>query len=100
MTFKEKLEKFKRERVGFRVSSEEIAEELTKVFERNHIKPREGGSLADVTVYAWRYAKEDSYVTYNYHKGEHKLSYGRTFLSGSELVILDVTLEELKAYNG
>ena len=100
MTFEEKLNKFKSERVGFRVGSEEIAKELAKVFKRNHMKPREGRSPADVTGYAWRYIKDNSYVTYNYRKGEHKLSCGRTFLSGSELKILDVTLEELKVYNG
>lgn len=37
MTFQEKLEKFKRGEVGFRVDSQEVSDGLTKVFEKENM---------------------------------------------------------------
>ena len=104
MTFEEKLEKFKSERVGFRVSPEGIADGLAKVFTKESMVNRNGSSpkrtleccLTGNTEYPGV-----PYVAYNYTEGEHKLSYGTDdFIGEAPIVLLNVTLEELKAYNG
>ena len=62
MKFKDKLEKFKTERVGFHVDTKEIADELQKVFDREKLNNHEG-----IMEIAWRrYGKtKDLYVSYN-----------------------------------
>ena len=99
MTFEEKLKKFKCERVGFIVNSEKIAKELLRVFTKEHMEARNDNVIETMSE-TWEGQDNDYYVTYNYHEGEHKLSYGEILLSGRTLELLDVTLEELKAYNG
>ena len=103
MTFKEKLEKFKSERVGFRVSSEEIADELAKVLDADdRFKDSEGCSWEALCDFARVAYGNKAYVAYD---GSRSV-YGCTdHIDGRELKIdianlLDVTLEELKAYNG
>lgn len=101
MTFEEKLEKFKSERVGFFVKSEDVAKELTKTFTKEGMKGRDGCSPDDVLhdcLVCSNIYREDYYVAYNYHKNERKLSFGTIDNYAPE--IIDVTLEELKAYNG
>ena len=101
MTFEEKFRKFKLERVGFFVKSEEVAKELAKTFAKEGMKGRDGRSpddvLHDCLVYSDRY-RVDYYVAYNYHKNERKLSFGT--IDSYALELLDVTLEEIKEYNG
>lgn len=97
MKFKDKLEKFKTERVGFHVDTKEIADELQKVFDKEKLESYEG-----VMDEAWGdYGnKRDFYISYNYYSGP-KLAYG---ICGSRYDTLDeimpITLEELKEYNG
>ena len=104
MTFEEKLEKFKSERVGFRVSSEGVAKELAKVFTKENMKDRGGDTPSDALKYClteyWEYPGVP-YIAYNYTEGEHELSYGTDdFTDEAPIDLLDVTLEELKEYNG
>lgn len=102
MTFEEKLEKFKSERVGFLVKSREIADELAKVLIKEGMKGRGNwpvyltlkGCLTDNKEYPGT-----PYVTYNYFLGEHKLSYGTDDCLDEPMEIIDVTLEELNKYN-
>ena len=104
MTFKEKLEKFKSERVGFRVSSEDIADELAKVFTKEGMVDRDGSSPAQtLEFYLTKYKEYPGvpYIAYNYIEGEHMLSHGTDdFTDEAPIDLLDVTLEELKEYNG
>lgn len=99
-TFQQKLDRFKSEPVGFLVKSKEIADELARVFEREGMKPRGRCTTMAVAMRSiWGYAKESSYVTYNYRGDRHKLSGGNTGYSGTNLdELLDVTLDELKEY--
>ena len=96
MTFPQKLEKFKTERVGFHVDTKEIADELQKVFDKEKLN----GSKRTMDE-AWdSYGNyKDFYVTYNYGS-DRKLRYG---VCGSRYdtlnEILPITLEELKEYN-
>ena len=104
MTFKEKLEKFKSERVGFRVSSEDIADELAKVFTKEGMVDRNGSSPTQtLEFYLTEYKGYPGvpYIVYNYIEGEHMLSHGTDdFIDEAPIDLLDVTLEELKAYKG
>ena len=104
VTFEEKLEKFKSERVGFRVSSEDIADELAKVFTKEGMVDRDGSSPTHALEYCLTEHTEYPgvpYIAYNYNKGEHELSYGTDdFTDEAPIDLLDVTLEELKEYNG
>ena len=104
MTFKDKFEKFKSERVGFRVDSEGVAKELAKVFTKEGMANREGLSPAHTLEFCltenWEYPGVP-YIAYNYTEDEHKLSYGTDdFIDEDPIDLLDVTLEELKEYNG
>lgn len=104
MTFEEKLEKFKSERVGFRVGSEDIAKELAKVFTKENTIDRNGLSPTHTLELCLTRNTEYPgvpYVAYNYTEGEHELSYGTDdFTDEDPIDLLDVTLEELKEYNG
>lgn len=96
MTFPQKLEKFKTERVGFHVDTKEIADELQKVFDKEELVMHGG-----VMRRAWKtYGAEGGlYVSYNYF-GAPGLGYGMYKGSGKNLnEILPITLEELKEYN-
>lgn len=104
MTFEEKLEGFKRDRVGFRVSSEWIADELAKVFTKECMVDRDGSSpMQTLEFYLTEYEEYPGvpYIAYNYIDGEHMLSHGTDDFTDEEPIeLLDVTLKELKAYNG
>lgn len=96
MKFKDKLEKFKTERVGFHVDTKEIADELQKVFDKEKLNGSKG-TMDEAWDSYGNY--RDFYVTYNY-KSDHRLRYG---VCGSRYdtlnEILPITLEELKEYN-
>lgn len=102
ITFQQKLDRFKREPIGFLVKSKEIADELAKVFEREGMECYVSKSTSEFMVRAWdSYGKEGKlYVSYNY-PGEHRsLSYGLSNSAGKNLnELIDITLEELKSYN-
>jgi hypothetical protein len=97
MTFPQKLEKFKRERVGFHVDTKEIADELQKVFDKGKLKMHK-----DVTKRAWETFGNTGklYVSYNYFNYP-RVGFGLCNRTGVNLdEILPITLEELKEYNG
>ena len=101
-TFQQKLDRFKREPIGFLVKSKEIADELAKVFEREGMESCTGKTAEEFMEVAWGDCGIDCnlYVAYNFPKRENGLSYGISDLSGEKLdELLDITLEELKSYN-
>lgn len=100
-TFQQKLDRFKREPIGFLVKSKEIADELAKVFTREGMVVRGGRKTIAETMDEIIGARGiNAYVTYNYFKSEHKLSYGLSNDLGRNLdELLDITIEELKSYN-
>ena len=96
MKFKDKLEKFKTERVGFHVDTKEVADELQKVFDREKLVMRGGVMRRARETYG---TEGGLYVSYNYF-GAPGLGYGMCKGSGENLKeILPITLEELKEYN-
>ena len=102
ITFQQKLDRFKREPIGFLVKSKEIADELAKVFEREGMESCTGKTAEEFMEVAWGDCGIDCnlYVAYNFPKRENGLSYGMSDLSGEKLdELLDITLEELKSYN-
>ena len=102
LAFQQKLDRFKREPIGFLVKSKEIADEIAKVFTKEGMVG-EMGSSADDIMYSCLNDNGDSstpWVSYNYTDGARGLSYGLSDRSGKNLrEILDITLEELKSYN-
>ena len=96
MKFKDKLEKFKTERVGFHVDTKEIADELQKVFDKEKLVMHGGVMRRARETYD---TEGGLYVSYNYF-GAPGLGYGMYKGSGKNLnEILPITLEELKEYN-
>ena len=53
MTLEEKLESFKRDRVGFHVSSREVAELLGETLGRIGIHGNDGSTAHDAVMLAW-----------------------------------------------
>ena len=102
LTFQQKLDRFLKEPVGLLVKSKEIADELAKVFERNHIKTWSGRSVKEFMTTALNNANSypgDTYVCYNVEGHEGNLMYGTSdFTLEDERGIIDVTLDELKEY--
>lgn len=103
MTFEEKLEKFKSERVGFRVSSEEIADELAKILDGDdRFNDSDGCSWETLCGLARSDHENKAYIAYD---GSRSIYGSTNEIDGCELQmdiveLLDVTLRELKKYNG
>ena len=106
MTFKEKLEKFLNEPVGFRLKSEEIAEELAKVLDGDdRFKDVDGWAWESLCSSARDVHGNKGYISYD--NQEHRSQYGSTdgddcdYGIGVEVPeLLNITLRELKKYNG
>ena len=97
MTFKEKLEKFLEEPVGFRLKSKEIAEELAKVLDGDdRFRDVEGWGWEALCDKAWNVFGDKALVVYDAASN----FYGHTDAIGDMIRPVDVTLEELKEYNG
>ena len=96
MTLEEKLEKFLEGPIGFRLKSEEITDELAKVLD--------GDDRFKDKDWAWKELCSDARKRY----GDKALIaydatgnfYGSTYTIGDMIDPVDVTLDELKAYNG
>ena len=104
MTIQEKINRFLEGNVGIRVETEEIAEELARVFTKLNLRANSGCSSEELMKIAWDDcgSDEDLYVSYRAtdlwrtYKG---LAYGTIGYSGKFLDdILEVTLEELKEF--
>ena len=103
IAFQQKLDRFKREPIGFLVKSKEIADELVKVFEREGMEKNKGDIrryLEEALRDANRYPG-DAYVVYNSAQ-EATITHGTSDFMGEtnkSRELLDITLEELKSYN-
>jgi hypothetical protein len=100
MTFADKLKKFKSERVGFKVETEEIAKGLAEVFQMEGLLSSIGLSPVELMNVAWEeYSNDDLWVAANYPGDTVELSYGTCKKSGKYLdSILSVTSQELQRY--
>ena len=104
MTFEEKLEKFLKEPVGFRLKSEEIAKELAKVLDGDD-------RFRDVDGWEWDELCDEARTEYgnkayvSYDNMENRSYYGSTDGDDDDTDVeapelLNITLRELKKYNG
>ena len=101
MTLEEKLESFKRDRVGFHVSSREVAELLGETLERIGIHGNAGSTAHDAVILAWEDHAEDTWLSVNFPYDRWTFCYGSRGLTGNYLKeIYEVTKEELEEYLG
>ena len=101
MTLEEKLESFKRDRVGFHVGSHEVAELLGETLGRIGIHGNAGSNAHDAVMLAWEDHAEDTWVSVNIPRFCGIFCDGSRSYSGSYLKeIYEVTKEELEEYLG
>ena len=101
MTLEEKLESFKRDRVGLHVSSRDIAELLGETLERIGIHGNAGSTAHDAVMLAWEDHGEDAWVSVNFPYVRGTFCDGSRGVSGGYLKeIYEVTKEELEEYLG
>ena len=101
MTLEEKLESFKRDRVGFHVSSREVAELLGEALGRIGIHGNDGSIAHDAVMLAWEDHAEDAWVSVNFPYVRGAFCDGSRGLTGNYLKkIYEVTKEELEEYLG
>ena len=99
MTLEEKLESFKRDRVGFHVSSREVAELLGETLGRIGIHGNAGSTAHDAVMLAWEDHAEDTWVSVNFPWCRGTFCDGSRGLTGHHLKeIYEVTVEELEEY--
>ena len=101
MTLEEKLESFKRDRVGFHVSSREVAELLGETLGRIGIHGNAGSTAHDAVMLSWEDHAEDTWVSVNFPYVRGTFCDGSRECSGNYLKeIYEVTVEELEEYLG
>ena len=101
MTLEEKLESFKRDRVGFHVSSREVAELLGETLGRIGIHGNAGSTAHDAVMLSWEDHAEDTWVSVNFPYVRGTFCDGSRECSGNYLKeIYEVTKEELEEYLG
>ena len=101
MTLEEKLESFKRDRVGFHVSSREVAELLGEALDRIGIHGNAGSTAHDAVMLAWEDHAKDTWVSVNFPYVRGTFCDGSRSYSGSYLKeIYEVTKGELEEYLG
>lgn len=101
MTLEEKLENFKHDRVGFHVSSREVAELLGETLGRIGIHGNAGSTAHDAVMLSWEDHAEDTWVFVNSPYDRGTFCDGSRSYSGNYLKeIYEVTVEELKEYLG
>ena len=101
MTLEEKLESFKRDRVGLHVGSREIAELLGETLGRIGIHGNAGSTAHDAVMLAWEDYAEDAWVSVNFPCIRGTFCDGSRSYSGHYLKeIYEVTKEELEEYLG
>lgn len=101
MTLEEKLESFKRDRVGLHVSSREVAELLGETLGRIGIHGNAGSTAHDAVMLAWEDHAEDTWVSVNFPAYRERILDGSIRYSGHYLKeIYEVTKEELEEYLG
>lgn len=102
-TFQQKLDRFKREPIGFLVKSKEIADELAKVLEGEGLEKNKGDirECLEEALDEAKFFSGDAYIVYNASQG-NTVTHGTSDFEGEEdksRELLDITLEELKSYN-
>ena len=103
MTFEEKLEKFLKEPVGFRLKSEEIAKELAKTLDGdNRFRDADGWEWEDLCGEARTEYGNKAYISYD--NMENRSHYCSTDGDDDDTDVgvpelLNITLRELKKYN-
>ena len=101
MTLEEKLESFKRDRVGLHVSSREVAELLGETLDRIGIHGNAGSTAHDAVMLSWEDHAEDTWVSVNFPYARGTFCGGSRGYSGHYLKeIYEVTKEELEEYLG
>ena len=101
MTLEEKLESFKCDRMGFHVSSREVAELLGETLDRIGIHGNAGSTAHDAVMLAWEDHAEDTWVSVNIPWCRGTFCDGSRGCSGLYLKeIYEVTVEELEEYLG
>ena len=101
MTLGEKLESFKCDRVGFHVSSREIAELLGEALGRIGIHGNAGSTAHDAVMLSWEDHAEDTWISVNFPYARGTFCDGSRGYSGHYLKeIYEVTKEELEEYLG
>ena len=101
MTLEEKLESFKRDRVGLHVSSREVAELLGETLGRIGIHGNAGSTAHDAVMLSWEDHAEDTWVSVNLPAYRERILDGSIRYSGHYLKeIYEVTKEELEEYLG
>lgn len=101
MTLEEKLENFKRDRVGFHVSSREVAELLGETLDRIGIHGNAGSTAHDAVMLSWEDHGEDTWVSVNFPYARGTFCDGSRGYSGNYLKeIYEVTVAELEEYLG
>ena len=99
MTLEEKIESFKRDRVGLHVSSREVAELLGETLGRIGIHGNAGSTAQDAVMLAWEDHGEDTWVSVNISWFRGTFCNGSRGLTGYHLKeIYEVTKEELEEY--
>ena len=101
MTLEEKLESFKRDRVGLHVSSREVAELLGETLGRIGIHGNAGSTAHDAVMLSWEDHGEDTWVSVNFPYVRGTFCDGSRGLTGNYLKeIYEITVEELEEYLG
>ena len=101
MTLEEKLESFKRDRVGLHVSSREVAELLGETLGRIGIHGNAESTAHDAVMLAWEDHAEDTWVSVNIPWCRGTFCDGSIGFSGWYFKeIYEVTVEELEEYLG
>lgn len=100
MTFADKLKRFKSERVGFKVETEEIAKGLAEVFQMEGLRSTADDAPEYVMGLVWkRYGTTGlAYVTNSFYKVCEGLSFGTINVSPGKLEFIPVTSQELQRY--
>ena len=100
MTFADKLKRFKSERVGFKVETEEIAKGLCEVFQMEGLRSRADDAPEYVMGLVWKRhgATGLAYVTNSFYKVCEGLSFGTINVSPGKLKFLPIAPQELQRY--
>ena len=104
MTFKEKLEKFKSERVGFRLDSWRSITVLSQILAEESLVGGEIDTGELISRYFFTKDFGNPYIVFNHADGTQGLMVEarnpKVRTGEAPVDLLDVTLEELKEYNG
>jgi hypothetical protein len=97
MTFADKLKRFKSERVGFTVETEEIAKGLVEVFQMEHMNHRNSGEPMSISKFS--HVFDGTVITNGFYDIGEGVSIGKMHCTGAGLDdVFPVTSQELQRY--